>query len=230
MRVSVFCLTGLLLLLSSCTQDLAPVVELSRRNNQLPQKHIVSSKETLYSIAFRYDKDYRMLAKLNHLQSPYLLHVGQILLIYPMHAPIVIQKKTVSSTYYKPPQLTKSVYSGIWVWPVHGKIVTSFRPQQGSKGIDILGKPKQAIHAANAGVVAYAGHGLSGYGNLIIIKHANGFLTAYGNNALNLVKEGQKIQAGQTIAQMGMMSRKHWGIHFEIRKNGQPVNPLYYLR
>ena len=109
-------------------------------------------------------------------------------------------------------------------------MVATFVPQQGKKGIDIAGSKGQKIQAAAGGVVAYAGSGLSGYGNLIIIKHNNQYLTAYGNKLRNLVKEGQHIRAGQTIAEMGVVDRRYWGVHFEIRKAGIPVNPLSYLK
>ena len=84
--------------------------------------------------------------------------------------------------------------------------------------------------AASSGVVAYAGSGQAGYGNLIIIKHDNQYLTAYGNNLRNLVREGQHIQTGQAIAEIGVVDRRYWGVHFEIRQAGKPVNPLNYLQ
>lgn len=86
------------------------------------------------------------------------------------------------------------------------------------------------MYAAADGVVAYSGNGLSGYGNLIIIKHNGQFLTAYANNLKNKVEEGQKVKAGQIIAEMGIIDRQFWGVHFEIRKSGQPVNPMLYLQ
>jgi lipoprotein NlpD len=117
-----------------------------------------------------------------------------------------------------------------WLWPAEGRVATSFVPQQGKKGIDIAGHKGQKIRAAGDGTVAYAGNGLSGYGNLIIIKHDNQYLTAYGNNLRNLVKEGQRIHYGQTIADMGIVDRRFWGVHFEMRRAGKPVNPMDYLK
>ena len=113
---------------------------------------------------------------------------------------------------------------------MRGRVVATYVPQQGKKGIDIAGKKGDKIHAAAGGTVAYAGNGLSGYGNLIIIKHDNQYLTAYGDNLHNLVKEGQRIRRGQIIAEMGVVDRRFWGVHFEIRKAGKPVNPLNYLQ
>lgn len=127
------------------------------------------------------------------------------------------------------PTLAKSKIQGKWYWPTKGKVFSEFSPEQGKKGIDIAGKKGDKIHAARDGIIAYAGSGLGGYGNLIIIKHDNLFLTAYGNNLTNLVSEGERVRAGQVIANMGIIDRKFWGVHFEIRKMGKPINPLFYL-
>lgn len=134
----------------------------------------------------------------------------------PIPSPAIVGKSTTFS-------------NSQWIWPAHGHIATRFLPDQGYKGINIAGQRGEKIHAAAGGVVAYAGSGIAGYGNLIIIKHDNQYLTAYGNNARNLVTEGQRIKKGQMIAEMGMVERSYWGVHFEIRKSGMPVNPLNYL-
>lgn len=233
-----------LLLLSSCEyrDDLAPVVELHwREQNSTVIRHAVVRGETLYAIAFRYDKDYRQLAMLNHLSSPFTLRVGQILNLGPTRAvpfvdtpqPVVRHLPTKSGhvvrqqpVYSKTPPMTERG----WQWPLRGNVVSRFMPQQGKKGIDIAAHRGSKIFAARAGVVAYAGSGLAGYGNLIIIKHDNQYLTAYGNNARNLVTVGQHIKSGQAIAEIGMVDRRYWGVHFEIRKTGKPVNPLIYLQ
>lgn len=116
-----------------------------------------------------------------------------------------------------------------WIWPATGQVLTPFSIKQGKKGIDIAGKKGGKIYAVADGKVVYAGHGLASYGNLLIIKHQQNFLTAYGNNLKNLVVEGQHIKAGQIIADMGLISPGVWGLHFEIRKQGNPVNPIKYL-
>lgn len=213
---------------------LAPVVE-GRWAQSRVNQHIVSRGETLYSIAFRYDLDYRRLAMINHLSPPYIVRVGQALYLNGYAA---------RPHYYQPNRPSKNAsYSkrahvyiptnignvGRWRWPANGQIMTSFAPGLGRKGIDIGGKKGQKIYAAGAGVVAYAGHGLSGYGNLIIIKHNERMLTAYGHNSRNLVREGQHVAAGQTIAEMGLVNRQDAGVHFEMRQSGKPINPLYYL-
>lgn len=248
----VCCLLMLLLSLCSCGErvDLAPVVELNGRLiNSKATQHVVTRGETLYAISFRYDKDYRQLAAINHLQSPYTLRVGQVLQVKssvtsqqrpvwtvperPVN-PIIKSRPLLKSR--EPYTRARSVslppsrqYTG-WLWPIRGRIAASYVPQQGKKGIDIAGTKGEQVHAAAAGVVAYAGSGIMGYGNLIIIKHDNQYLTAYGNNWRNLVREGQHIQAGQAIAEIGVVDRRYWGVHFEIRKAGKPVNPMNYLQ
>jgi len=228
---------------SACGRsDLAPVVELKwHPRNSHQSLHRVQRGETLYAIAFRYDKDFRQVAAYNHLRSPYALRVGQIIRL-PRSGSV---RYTYSAKKAPKPAQTwarrrstpvaKSTHSwlprrsGTWQWPAKGRVVSGFVPQQGKKGMDIAGKKGDKVYASAAGVVAYAGSGLSGYGNLIIIKHNGQFLTAYGNNSLNRVKEGQSVKAGQIIADMGVIDRKFWGVHFEIRKSGQPVNPADYL-
>jgi len=235
-----------LCLVTACSErsDLAPVVELKwKPQSGYATTHKVQRGETLYAIAFRYDKDFRQLASYNNLRSPYDLRVGQLIqLQYPInknqnwrfrHQGSVVQK-TLPLRRAQPVNPQYSIHyakpSGTWLWPAKGKIVANFIPQQGKKGIDIAGSKGETVRAASAGIVAYSGNGLSGYGNLIIIKHDGQFLTAYGNNLRNRVVEGERVKAGQIIAEMGIIDRKFWGVHFEIRRAGQPVNPLGYLQ
>lgn len=114
-----------------------------------------------------------------------------------------------------------------WIWPAKGKLLEGF--SEATKGIDIAGKPGQAVTAAAAGKVVYSGAGLKGYGNLIIIKHNNSYLSAYAHNDKILVKEGQTVTKGQKIAEMGSTGTDLVKLHFEIRKNGKPVDPLKHL-
>lgn len=113
-------------------------------------------------------------------------------------------------------------------WPIKGKIVKNF-PQSDNKGIDIAGKFGQPVSATEAGKVVYSGQGLLGYGNLLIIKHNDLYLSAYANNSQLLVAEGQSVKKGQHIALVGQIGPKQATLHFEIRKNGKPVNPLSLL-
>ncbi|MDD5578878.1 MAG: peptidoglycan DD-metalloendopeptidase family protein [Methylobacter sp.] len=113
-------------------------------------------------------------------------------------------------------------------WPIKGKILKDFS-QSANKGIDISGKIGQTVYAAEAGKVVYSGQGLIGFGNLVIIKHNELYLSAYANNSRLLVAEGQKVEKGQDIAQIGEAGYKKASLHFEIRKNGKSVNPLALL-
>lgn len=117
----------------------------------------------------------------------------------------------------------------VWRWPTKGKVVAKFDPDSGKKGIDITGLSGQAIFSAEAGDVVYSGNGLLGYGNLIIIKHDDVYLSAYGHNSQLLVKEGDKVTGGQEIAKMGVSPKEGAMLHFEIRKEGKPVDPSRYL-
>lgn len=203
-------------------EGLAPVEE-SRWHemNHAAKYHTVKKGETLYAIAFRYDQDYHHLAVLNHLNAPYTLHAGQSIKLKPN-----LKSKPLLPVLPEFPMFSSSDQ---WLWPAHGRVATPFSPPKGHKGIEIAGKQGQKIHASASGVVAYAGNGLPGYGNLIILKHNQQYLTAYGNNQRNLVHEGQKVEKGAVIAEMGLVNRRFWGVHFEIRKLGEPVNPLNYL-
>ena len=117
-----------------------------------------------------------------------------------------------------------------WRWPSDGKVVGTYVSGEPTKqGIDIVGKSGDPVRAAADGEVVYSGNGLIGYGELIIVKHNANFLSAYGHNRSRLVKEGDKVKAGQTIAEMGASASSRDELHFEIRKNGKPVNPLEYL-
>lgn len=115
-----------------------------------------------------------------------------------------------------------------WIWPTSGKTLAGFS-EGGNKGLDIGGKAGQAILASADGKVVYSGSGLRGYGNLIIIKHNNTFLTAYAHNSKLLVKEGQAVKQGQKIAEMGSSDSSQVMLHFEIRRLGKPADPLKYL-
>ncbi|HKP65412.1 MAG TPA: peptidoglycan DD-metalloendopeptidase family protein, partial [Casimicrobiaceae bacterium] len=116
-----------------------------------------------------------------------------------------------------------------WAWPAKGKIVAGFSETANLKGIDIAGTAGQAVTASAAGRVVYAGTGLRGYGKLIIIKHNATFLSAYAHNREILVKEGQQVARGQKIAEMGNTDADQVKLHFEIRRQGKPMDPTKYL-
>jgi lipoprotein NlpD len=116
-----------------------------------------------------------------------------------------------------------------WKWPTQGKLIGYFSASSGNQGIDIQGQIGQSVSAASAGQVVYVGNGLKGYGNLIIIKHSEKFLSAYAHNQKLYVKEGQAVNASQRIASLGKDNMQRSALHFQIRRDGQPVNPLSYL-
>lgn len=117
-----------------------------------------------------------------------------------------------------------------WAWPTKGRVIAKFSSaENGNKGIDIAGQRGQAVNASAAGTVVYAGNALRGYGNLVIIKHSDDYLSAYAHNENVLVKEQQAVKAGQKIASMGSSGTHSVRLHFEIRYKGKSVNPLRYL-
>lgn len=117
-----------------------------------------------------------------------------------------------------------------WRWPTSGRVVRRFSEAGGGKpGIDIRGRPGQAVKATADGKVVYSGNGLKGYGELVIIKHNETFLSAYAHNRKRVVKEGAIVRGGQKIAELGNTGTSVPVLHFEIRKNGKPVDPLKYL-
>lgn len=125
---------------------------------------------------------------------------------------------------------TREAASIRWRWPASGSLVGGFVAGDPTRqGIDLAGKAGDPVRAAAAGSVVYSGNGLVGYGELVIIKHDASYLSAYGHNRKRMVSEGEQVQAGQVIAEMGSSSASRDSLHFEIRRNGKPVNPLDYL-
>lgn len=115
-----------------------------------------------------------------------------------------------------------------WIWPSSGKVLSAYS-ESGNRGLDIGGKAGDPVFAAGEGKVVYAGNGLRGYGQLVIVKHNNTFLSAYAHNQKILVKEGQQVGKGQKIAEMGNTDSDVVKLHFEIRRQGKPIDPLTYL-
>ena len=204
--------------------------------------HRVEDGETLYSIGWQYGYDYRTLAAWNDIDAPYVIKPGQWLRITPPsgggtktatapHQPKHVIETSVSPPHDRspPPQAQQVIR---WSWPARGKLVVKFSPHQPmQKGVDIAGSLGEPVRAAAAGRVVYSGSGLIGYGNLVIIKHSEHYLSAYGYNRTLLVQEGDEVTRGQEIAEMGSAASgdKDIKLHFEIRRDGDPVNPLNYL-
>ena len=146
-------------------------------------------------------------------------------------APPVPAAPVAATTPTPPPGATRTVAGITWRWPASGKVVGGFKAGLGGDGagVDIAGNVGDSVRAAADGTVVYSGNGLIGYGELVIIKHNDTYLSAYGHNSRRLVKEGQHVDAGQEIALMGASGAPRVELHFEIRKDGKPVDPLGYL-
>jgi lipoprotein NlpD len=197
-----------------------------------PQTHIVRKGETLFSISWRYGKSTQDIARWNSLGDGSLIYPGQVLSLQGSAARTRHSKPSSSTTRRETNPLPSipSQPSPKWSWPTQGRIDIKFGAKPGTgTGVLINGKAGQPIHAAASGRVVYAGGGLIGYGQLIIVKHNDTYLSAYGYNASLRVKEGDKIKKGQKKATMGEGPERKPRLHFEIRRNGKPVDPRRYL-
>ena len=195
-----------------------------------PDTHIVRKGETLYSIAFRYGKKTDDLARWNRLGNGSLIYPGQKLRLTPPSGSAARATTRASRPSPRPLPKIPDQPSPQWAWPTNGSISVQFGAKPGpGTGVLIDGRNGQAIVAAAPGRVVYAGSGLIGYGQLIILKHNETYLSAYGYTASLLVKEGQSVKQGQRIATMGEGPERKARLHFEIRRNGEPVNPRQFL-
>ena len=212
--------------------------------------HQVERGETLYSIAWRYDLDFRKLARANGIKAPFVISQGQMLSLdtsairtqsSPSGHRLASQAETASKVNSRSsgqgkaaaqpaPEVAaaKVVFSKNWKWqwPVKGKVVESYNPKELRKGIKIKAVGRSAVRSSGPGVVVYAGEGLRGYGKLVIIKHSEILLSAYAHNEQIMVKEGQTVKQMEIISRLGANGT----LHFEIRKDGYPINPVSYLR
>lgn len=197
-----------------------------------PIEITVRRGDTLYSLSKQNDVAVAKIAALNGLKKPYVINPGQTLRLQgkPLVASIASSTRVrpvVSSAVVSALESNRSVR---WQWPVKGKLISRFdKRKNNAKGIDIAGREGQFVKAASAGKVVYSGNGLISYGNLVIIKHSRSYLSAYAYNKKLLVKEGESVKAGQKIAEQGKTGGEKPKLHFEIRKNGKPVDPLRYL-
>ncbi len=195
------------------------------------QRHIVRSGETLYSIAFRYGHSPDELARWNRLGDGSLIYPGQVLrLTPPPGGQAQTSSRPPAPAAAKPLPRIPAQPSPPWGWPTQGRINVEFGAKPGpGTGVLIDGKAGQPVVAAASGRVVYAGSGLIGYGQLIILKHNDTYLSAYGYTSSLLVREGEQVKKGQRIAAMGEGPERKPRLHFEIRRNGQPVNPRQFL-
>ena len=234
-------------------QGPAPVVQRQPVRNG---HYVVQRGDTLYSIAFRFGWDWKALAAHNGLRDPYLIRVGQTIRFdnrpvgsgqpavasmpsVTMATPPAQSRPPVTAPPARSPVVNTPATTPVtpvsrsasgWSWPAQGAVISRFSSNGSlNKGIDIAGELGQPVLAASDGSVVYAGSGLRGYGELIIIKHSDTYVSAYGHNRRLLVREGQQVKAGQSIAEMGSTGADRVKLHFEIRRQGKPVDPLQYL-
>ncbi len=245
----------LVVFIIGCTSTYAPVEQRNGTSSKktkksvglVPAYYVVKKGDTLFSIAWSYGFDYKTIAKNNKIYAPYRIYAGQKLALKPVTKKKVNKKQVSKKSTYKSASAikqktgaTKIIDSRMtkhpksagrlkWSWPVKGKVIQKYSPSKGKKGIDISAAPNANIKSSEVGKVVYSGQGLVGYGRMIIIKHNETFLSAYAHNQSLLVTEGQYVKKGQTIARLGRSGTDKFKLHFEIRKNGKPVNPLTYL-
>jgi len=212
--------------------------------------------DTLYSIGKRFGVDYHLLASRNHIRAPYEIYLGQYLYISGVaprsqrlpvteQAPAAVprikaaskgvpqtRRPTPSKPVSPPRHPTASAIPGKMLWPIRGTMTSPFG-RRGSRmhdGIDIGAESGTPIHAAASGEVVYADQRLTGYGRMVIIRHAGNVFTAYAHNQRNLVSKGDRVRAGDVIGRVGSSGRASGPhLHFEVRRGSTPVDPLAYL-
>ena len=205
--------------------------------------HRVASGDTLYSVSRRYETDMYTVASINQIEAPFTIHIGRDLrlpdrrasrretaAVGSAQAPEVqaTEPPATQNTKQKPVSRTTR-----FVWPLRGTVISGFGPKPGglhNDGINIAASAGAAVVAADGGVVAYAGNELRGFGNLLLLRHAGGWTTAYAHNEKLLVKRGQRVARGHVIARAGTSGRVgRPQLHFELRKGSDAIDPLGFL-
>jgi len=214
-----------------------------------PGYYTVKPGDTLIRIGLDHGQNWRDIIRWNNIENPNIIEVGQVLKITPPAADpsqeVAIAKPVQLGTVTNTAEEKKNTpaveqpsansmrnegsdESFQLIWPAQGPVSSSFDDSK-NKGIDISGKTGDPVFAAADGKVVYSGAGLRGYGNLIIVKHSNTFLTAYAHNQTLLVREDQSVKKGQKIAEMGNSDSEQVKLHFELRRMGKPVDPVKFL-
>ncbi|WP_413595331.1 amidase activator ActS [Citrobacter youngae] len=202
--------------------------------------YTVKRGDTLYAISRSTGTSVRDLARLNNISPPYTIEVGQRLKLSgsTKTSPTSGKSTTKSSTKTAAVRPSSSVPQSswppvgqrCWQWPASGKVILPYSTADGgNKGIDISAARGTPVYAAGAGKVVYVGNQLRGYGNLIMIKHSEDYITAYAHNDTLLVNNGQSVKAGQKIATMGSTDAASVRLHFQIRYRATAIDPLRYL-
>jgi len=218
-----------------------------------PGYYVVKPGDTLIRIGLENGQNWRDIARWNGLENPNVIEVGQVVRVVPPTANangVVVRPVLASGAAVPAASAPLAAASGAsasapvspppsvaardpdedlnWMWPAAGPVITNFDEAK-YKGLAIAGKAGDPVLAAADGRVVYAGSGLRGYGNLIIVKHNNTYLSAYAHNQTLLVKEDQVVHRGQKIAEMGSSDADRVELHFEIRRQGKPVDPAKML-
>ncbi len=244
------------LTLVGCTQNVAAPI--SGAPNGAEVDYQVQPGDTLSGIASRYHMDYKTLAQMNNLQVPYVIYVGQVLVVEkgaapakpvappapdyggetaPLAAPVSFQSQNLSFTKPVAPVVqtvsaadVATVAGNQWSWPVSGELVQTFGQGTGVmfKGVQISAPAGSSVLAASSGKVIFAGTGATGYGQMIILKNGGDFLTAYSNLSSITVKSGASVARGAKIGVIGNINNQPT-LHFEVRQAGNPVDPLSYM-
>ncbi len=238
-------------LLAACAEITnAPVIN-KAPHRKIPAETTVGPGDSIYTISWRYGLDFIDVAKWNGLAKPYDVQEGSRLRLRKDSA----APSTAAATVRTLPDEEETVVSEIqavgavqpaptaapegslpkappasWHWPARGDLIARYSREKGVNGIRIAAAPGTPIIATAAGEVVYVGEGLRGYGRLVILKHSDTYLSAYAHNRRILVAEGDRIGAGQQIAEMGDSGADRTMLHFEIRVNGKPQDPLKYLK
>ncbi|MFJ5981443.1 peptidoglycan DD-metalloendopeptidase family protein [Enterobacter cancerogenus] len=226
---AVFCLT-LALMLAGCSGSKS-----SDMGSYSGAVYTVKRGDTLYRISRATGTSVKELARLNNISPPYTIEVGQRLKVNGGSS----AKKSGSSkgktakvtpSYTVPQSSWPPVGQRCWIWPASGKVVVPYSLSEGgNKGIDIAAARGTPVYASGAGKVVYVGNQLRGYGNLIMIKHGEDYITAYAHNDTMLVNNGQNVKAGQKIATMGSTGTDSVKLHFQIRYKATAIDPQRYL-
>jgi lipoprotein NlpD len=208
-----------------------------------PGYYTVKPGDTLLRISMDHGQSAKEIAAWSHVDNPNRIEVGQVLRVAPPSDAQVVVKPVTRPSVTESSVTTASVPSSApvstvkptptdgnieWIWPAKGNVLAGFDDVK-NKGVDIAGSVGEPVLAAADGRVVYVGAGLRGYGNLVILKHDNVFLTAYAHNQTLLVKEDQAVIKGQKIAEMGNSDADRVKLHFELRRQGKPVDPSKYL-
>lgn len=196
--------------------------------------YTVKRGDTLYRISRMTGTSVATLARMNGISAPYTLQVGQKVRVSGSGAKSTATASNKAVKSRPATSVAKSpappVGQRCWRWPTSGKVIMPFSDSDGgNKGIDIAGQRGQAVYAAGAGRVVYVGSQLRGYGNLVMIKHGEDYITAYAHNDTTQVNNGQQVKAGQKIATMGSTGAESVRLHFQIRYRATAIDPQRYL-